>query len=270
MKSIKDSRNQWVIDSLSAAGLSPKATLVYYALLEFGTMFPSTIAQYTNLNRSTVYHTLQELVDQDLVGQFEKNKKYCYQVQKPKNLLQFIRRQINTLADNYSNTEKIMPELEALRNAVPQLPRIHFFEGPEGVENVYRDHIEQAQPYEMVGYSNVGELQKFLSKRFFFNYVKAKARLKITSRGIFPDTYKDFNYNQTVYRHISQEYWPLIKHIESDLFSYKIEISMYGTNRVSIVNFHEYVMVGIIIEDVTIHRMMRMIFDLVWNSLPTP
>jgi hypothetical protein len=121
----------------------------------------------------------------------------------------------------------------------------------------------------MVGYSNVGELQKFLSKRFFFNYVKAKARQKITSRGIFPDTYKDVNYNQTVYRSVNQKYWPLIKHVSSDLFSYKIEISMYGKNRVSIINFHEFAMVGIIIEDLTIHNMMRMIFNLVWDSLPS-
>lgn len=269
MKNIKDSRNQSVIASLETAGLSPKAAMVYYALLEFGTMFPSTIAQYTSLNRSTVYHILQDLVDQGLISQFEKNKKLCYQVQKPKNLLQFIKNQISTLNDNYQHTEKILPELESIRNAIPQLPRVHFFEGPEGVENVYRDHLEQPEPYEMVGYSNVGELQKFLSKKFFYTYVKEKANQKITSRGIFPDTYKDVNYSQTVYKHVSQKYWPLIKHIGADLFSYKIEISMYGTNRVSIINFHEYVMVGIIIEDVTIHRMMRMIFNLVWNSLPS-
>jgi hypothetical protein len=90
--------------------------------------------------------------------------------------------------------------------------------------------------------------------------------MKITSRGIFPDTYKDINYSQSVYRHINQKYWPLIKHIPRDIFSQQIEITMYGMNRISIINFNERVMVGIIIEDQAIHSTMRMIFDLVWNS----
>lgn len=119
MKSIKDSKNQNVISNLEMAGLSPKAALVYYALLEFGTMFPTTIAQYTNLNRSTVYHVVQDLVDQGLISEFEKNKKLCYQVQKPKNLLQFIKNQISNLNENYTRTEKILPELESIRNARP-------------------------------------------------------------------------------------------------------------------------------------------------------
>lgn len=41
---------------------------------------------------------------------------------------------------------------------------------------------------------------------------------------------------------------------------------MYGENKVSIVNLNKEYLTGIIIEDETIYKMMRLIFELSWES----
>jgi hypothetical protein len=41
---------------------------------------------------------------------------------------------------------------------------------------------------------------------------------------------------------------------------------VYGTNKVSITKLGNQNMIGVIIEDKIIHDMMKMIFELSWNS----
>ena len=51
-----------------------------------------------------------------------------------------------------------------LREALPV--RLRFFDGKEGVLNVYLDHVEVSKPYEMLSFSNTAELMKFITPEF--------------------------------------------------------------------------------------------------------
>ena len=55
-----------------------------------------------------------------------------------------------------------------------------------------------------------------------------------------------------------------MKFIPAEKFPYNCEITIYGKNNVSIINFQKDVLVGVIIEEKTIADMMRMIFELAW------
>ena len=54
--------------------------------------------------------------------------------------------------------------------------------------------------------------------------------------------------------------------IPKEDFPWKGDITIYGINKVSIINFSEKQLSGIIIESETIHQMMRMIFELAWKG----
>lgn len=131
---------------------------------------------------------------------------------------------------------------------------------------VYEDHVAETKPYEMLGYSNTGELLQFLPQKFLRDYVKKKERLGVRSRGFLPDTQKDQNYIKQLYRTVKKQSQPQVKYIPVEQFPYKSEITIYANNKVSIINFSEKGMMGVIIENETIYGMMRMIFELAWND----
>lgn len=256
-----------IILQLKKLGLSNKSAIVYAVLLHVGGAYPSRIAEISTLNRSTVYKVLQDLAIQGLVTEIERGKKLYYQIEKPSKLLRYVKNGIRIAEDRYDFAQRFLPDLEALSALSSHRPRIRFFEDIAGIVQVYEDHVEQKEPYEMVGYSNVSKLMNFLPKGFLREYVKKKEQIGITSRGIFPDTEKDLDYNETVYKHVKKKYWPQLQFVPAEKFTYQSEITVYGSNKISVINFQKEHPIGVIIEDQNIHNMMRMIFDLAWQGV---
>jgi len=69
-------QNPDFLKKLEKSGLSDKEALVYLSLLELGGAFPSKIAEYSGLNRSTVYMVLLNLSVRGLVNEIEKKNKF--------------------------------------------------------------------------------------------------------------------------------------------------------------------------------------------------
>lgn len=251
---------------LRKVGLSEKAALVYGAVLELGIAFPTKVAERTKLNRSTVYAVLTDLAVKGLVTEIERNRKICYQIENPGRLVNFAHRQAQLAADRVEHTKKLVPELEGLFAIIPQKPRVRFFEGLDGVLAVYEEHISEKSPYEMVAYSNVEKLMERIPERFVQRYVRKKASLGITSRAIFPDAMFSRAYDATIYRGAPKKTLVQARYIPADIFPYQGEITMYGKQKVSIINFHEDALIGVIVEDATIAGMMRMVFELAWKG----
>lgn len=253
-------------EQLEAIGLSDKAAQVYAYLIETGGAFPSAIAEATGLNRSTTYKLLVDLSIKGLVSELRKRNKLYYQVDKPEQLERFTKSQISLAKKRHEQAIRLLPDLEGLYQNIPHKPRVRFFEGTNGVQRVYEDHIAEPCGYEMVGWSNVAELQKFLAPSFLKKYILEKQALHITSRAIFPDTDPDRRYHKTVYKHLDKKYWPKCHYLSQQQFPFQSEITVYGTNKVSLINFHDTQPIGVIIEDETMHQMLRMIFECTWKG----
>ncbi|OGL88640.1 hypothetical protein A3H75_03485 [Candidatus Uhrbacteria bacterium RIFCSPLOWO2_02_FULL_51_9] len=258
--------SQQLIKDLRKVGLTDKAAAIYAAVLELGVAFPSKVAEITKLNRTTVYHVLTDLAVKGLVTELERKKKLCYQIERPGRLVAFTKSQIRLAEERAVRAKKLVPELEGLFNLIPNKPRVRFFEGIEGVLAVYEDHISERKPYEMVSYSNVEKLMKFLPERFVQEYIEKKERIGITTRAVLPDTQFSAAYNTEIYRGAPKKTLVDSRLIPADTFPYEAEITMYGENKVSIINFQKDALVGVIIEDETVAGMMRMIFELAWKG----
>lgn len=251
---------------LSRAGLSDKEAQIYAYLVESGGAFPTDIAKHTGLNRTTTYKVLDTLSIRGLVTELEKRKKYFYQAESPKSLERFASTQMTIAKRQIESLEQVMPVLEGLYNASPNKPVVRFFEGEEGVLNVYRDHVEVEKAYEMLSFSNTADLMNFLTPEFRDDYIKKKAKIGITTRAVLPDTEVDINYNETIYGKFPKKIWPEIKNIPRRDFPFKSDLTIYGGNKVSIINFNEPKFAGTIIEDQVVHDMMKMIFELAWKG----
>lgn len=254
------------VSELEKTGLSNKAARLYVALLESGGAFPSKLAEMTKLNRSTTYKILTDLAIKGLVSEITKGKKLYYQIEKPYKLERYARYNLNRARDILEHTKKIIPEIEGLYNLIPDKPKVKYFEGTEGIVSIYEDHIAVDKKYEMLGFSNTAELIRFLPKKFLDTYVKTKEKLGIVTRGITPDTQIDKNYNSAAYRKVRKTIWPELRHIPQEIFPYKIELTVYANNRVSLLKLEREHPIGIIIEDKTFHDTMKMIFELAWRG----
>jgi len=252
--------------ALRGAGLSEKGARVYLALFELGGAFPSQIAGRTKLQRSTVYEILADLSIKGLISEIEKRNKYFYTIENPKRLLRFSERSIIRAQENNEKLKEFLPELEGLYGGVTNKPIVSHFEGADGVMEIYEDHISTQKKYEMLGFVNIAELMRFLPQKKYREYAQKKERFGITSRGIIPDTSEDRAYEKLIYKSVKQKILPQVRFVLKEEFPWKGDITIYGTNKVSIINFSEQQVAGIIIESETIHKMMRMIFELAWKG----
>jgi len=261
--------DQNIAERLKKAGLSEKEALTYSALLATGGAYPSKIAEITKLNRTTIYKILETLSIRGLVTELEKKNKLFYQVEHPRNIEWYAQSQITIARRNLEQAHAILPTLEGLFSHVVNKPVVRFFEGQEGVLRVYEDHVNIDIPYEMLSWSNTSDLMKFLTEEFRNHYIKKKEKIGITTRAILPDTDIDLKYNEEVYKNLPKKIWIKHKNIPQKMFPYKSDITIYGENKVSIINFSGPQLAGTIIEDKTIHNMMVMIFELAWSGVDT-
>jgi hypothetical protein len=197
----------------------------------------------------------------------EKRNKLFYQVENPKSLDRFASSQITIAKRQKENLGQLLPILEGLYSGSPNKPVVRFFEGKEGVLEVYRSHVEVEKSYEMLSFSNTADLMELLTEKFRNNYIKKKVKLGITTRAVLPDTKLDIDYNKTIYGKFPKKIWPKIKNIPRKTFPFKSDMTIYGGNKVSIINFNEPRFAGTIIEDQVVHDMMKMIFELAWKGV---
>ena len=253
--------------TLKKLGLAEKEALIYASLLTLGGAFPSQIAEHAKLNRTTVYKILLGLSIKGLANEIKKKNKSFYQVEKPEKLLRYVRSQAALAHDRIEQAEKLIPDFEGLYAAFVDKPKILYFEGIDGILSIYQDQISTTKKYEMLAFSNASELEKVFPTKFFENYRRAKERIGITTRGIIPDTEKDTTFVSRLYEGYKKEVIPEARYVSTSEFSFKGEITIYSDNKVSIVNLNQEHLTGLIIEDATIHNMMRMIFELSWRGI---
>lgn len=251
---------------LTKIGLSDKAARIYALLFSCGGAFPSKIAEETKINRSTVYKILIDLSVKGLVTEIIKSKKIYYQIEKPQKLSRYTKDNLNRAEDMLERAKNLIPELEGLYSLIPNKPQVRFFEGVEGVRSIYEDHVSENEKYEMLAFSNTAEVVKFLSPKFLKEYIKRKEKIGITTRGITPDKNIDKKYGQLAYKNINKKIWPVLRHIKQEVFSFKIELTIYGDNKTSLLKLDKNQPVGVIIEDKIFHDTMRMIFELAWKG----
>lgn len=258
-------KNENLLKKLEKSGLSDKEALVYLALLELGGAYPSKIADYTGLNRSTVYMLLTHMSIKGLVNEIEKKNKLFYQLENPTKLVRYTKSKMSMIQDEIEHAQRILPDLLGLLSTADK-PKITYYEGIEGVLAIYATHVSVSKPYEMLAWANVREVEDLLPQNFFNDYIRTKKQKRITSRGIFPGTEIDKTFLERAYKDFKEDLMPSVRFIEAEKFPYKSEITIYGTKNVSIINLGKEKLTGVIIEDETIHGLMKMIFELSWKG----
>ena len=122
------------IDLLKTLGFSDKSAKIYLALLSLGPSSVRNLANFSNLNRGTVYDNLKWLQEKGIVNFYQKDTKQYFVAEDPEKLRLLVRNQQEELKDADLRLEKMVPELQALHNNGGERPIAKYFEEKEIAE----------------------------------------------------------------------------------------------------------------------------------------
>jgi sugar-specific transcriptional regulator TrmB len=237
---------------LEQFGLVGKKADVYLAALELGSATVIEIAKKAHIKRTTCYDILMDLETDGLISQTVKGKKRLFVGEDP----QKIQRDLKNKERLFS---EILPQLQSIHNVRGSKPKIRFYEGKEGLKEVYEDTLKHGG--EILGFASY-DVINVLGKVWADEYLRKRVKLGIHARGMIPATepmMRDFISKD-------QEQRRSTKVIDAKKYPFTIEINMYGHNRVALMSAKEEI--GLIIEGTEIHNTMKLIFQLIWDLLP--
>ncbi len=239
-------------NELKSAGLDAKEAKAYLALLELGEATMGQLVKKSKLKRTTLYDTIDSLKDDGLVSLSKRDKKIVYIAENPRKI-------IEQLDEKKASVEKMLPELLSITNALHKKPRIRYFEGIEGIKEVYKDTLRFPNQ-KLQAWVAEEMIHKFDQKFLDEYYTPRRLEKKIWAEVIAPDLP-----NIRTYKGIDTKSLRVTRLIDSNKFPFEVEISLYGRDHIGIMSFHDQL--GLIIESESISRTLKSIFALQWESL---
>ena len=234
-------------------GLTKEESKVYLSVVELGGAFVSSIARRAKVNRSTCYHTLDNLVKKGLVSSYQKGKVLHFVAEDPKRFQQIAE-------EKMERAKELIPQLQALTSTLAFKPKIRFFEGVEGVKSVFEDILNTGD--EVLGYTNVKGLGELIPE-YFRQFCHKKIKRNIKTRYIAPAVPEGVDMIDEYY---PKKYDPNLLEIlmvNPTEFNFQNEIAIYG-NKVAIISLNPDELIGLIIEGKTFSESMKSFFDLAW------
>lgn len=242
------------VTDLEDLGLSEEEAKVYMALLELGSSYVSSIAKKAGVHRVNCYHTLGNLVRKGVVSSFTKNNLKYFSVESPKIL-------VNKVEERFNKAQKLLPELLSITNALTYKPKIQYYEGLEGIKNIFEDTLGAEE--ELLGYTNLAALPNVITEEYTRDYAKQKIDAGIKTRMLSPISDEALKYLDKYYPKGFDPNLVEIFFVNPKEFMFEYEINIYG-DRVSIVSLNPDELMGMIIESPVYAKTQRAVFNLAW------
>ncbi len=116
-------------------GLTDKEACVYLAMLELGPAAVQDIAKKADVNRTTVYMLLEDLMQRGLATVSVRDKRTLYTAESPARLSHMLDTAHLDIQSKKQKLQDAMPYFLALFNAIEDKPQVRFFEGEDGISS---------------------------------------------------------------------------------------------------------------------------------------
>lgn len=238
-------------EKLSNLGLTDAEIKVYLAALELGEANIASLAKKSGVKRTTTYLVVESLKDKDMMNSLRKGSKVLFYAGDPRKLKE-------KLEERQKLLDKTIPELLAIANYLDKKPKITFFEGLGCLKDVYRDTLRYSEK-EMLAWVSE-EAFRALDQEFIDYYIQERIKKRIWVRAIAPNTPETQEYKKTEEKSLRKT-----KLADANTFPIKVEIDLYGINKIGIIAFEEKI--GLIIESEKIYTTLKSVFEMNWKLL---
>ncbi len=250
-------------EKLKKLGLSTNETKVYLAVLELGISLASTIANRSQVKRSTTYLALEHLISMGLVSEVADSKEKMFKAEDPDKLTKLTRKMRRQVIDAEIELEKLLPGLKAIQKKIIEAPKLNFYQGAEGIKNIVMEASEYPESWNYFG-SIRGWTELWTEKEFEAFAMESRELRKKVNR---PTTYLivDESYFEVK---IFQKYEPEIRQVKilKNLGKTNSGFAIYG-KKLALISLGDMPF-GAVIESAEVVDLVKMMFLFIWQSLP--
>ncbi|MEA1929564.1 MAG: helix-turn-helix domain-containing protein [Patescibacteria group bacterium] len=231
-------------------GLSEKALDLYKAAIESGVTTVAHLAQVTGIKRPTAYMQLEELITAGLMEKVKINKKTYFKASDPK-----------VLSDRLAEDKNLIEQLSIkYQEGLLHLgqPQARVLEGVSHIKELYKE-VGEANSIRI--WSNVGEIYHLFSDAYQ-KLAEQVRQNEINTREIIASGKASMRYA----KYLKQIAGPTYSFRASTFKDIENDTIVFG-NCVAIFRLHEKNIFAVRIEDSSIAKTFRAIFDMSWGGL---
>lgn len=229
---------------------------VYEGLLLSGSSSIRGIAEYTGINRGSVYESLKALIAAGLVSHVETGKSVRYLAENPEKIHEILNEKRRELQSSHSQADLYIQPLSLRQQDTRNIQFASFYDGDEGLANMLRDVLSTCR---MQGISEYRVISSPRVSNYLYNNFKHFTRERI-KQGLFV---KVLRQGQAAQAEVDLAEWRMVADYATDTECYTI---IYGT-KVSIASIDKYNHTsGIIIDSSGVAQSQLKMFEIVWNS----
>lgn len=231
-------------------GLTDQESRVYVAGLASPESTVQDLANSSGVKRTSIYSFIESMLERGFLVRKKRGKRFLYSAVDPKQLLEMERARLQELEDS------VIPGLEAIHNSRKEKPAVLYFEGVEGIKEVYADMLKERQTiYEL---EDLEYIKKVLPKSFYEYFPAERARRNIELKAISRDS--------KVTKDFIKKDMPLLRETKLvESADWKTDINIYG-NKVALMSFRTSVPYCVLIEDSHLADTLRTAWEIMWNA----
>ena len=155
-----------ISQTLEQFGLEGKKADVYLATLELGSATVIEIARKAGIKRTTCYDILLDLIGKSLVSETSKGKKRFFIGEDPETIQKKLQAKERLFSE-------ILPLLKSMHTVSGTKPKIRFYEGLEGVREVYWDILKYSGEFVAFGSEDV---VRILGEKWTEDYIVKRVK----------------------------------------------------------------------------------------------
>lgn len=240
--------------------LSQKEVEVFLGLLKLGKGTAARISRESGITRTHIYDIVKDLISKGLVSEIEERGVKTYEAVDHAGLLAFVSREQKELQKMEKKIGQMASEFNALQVGAKQKTKVRFFDGVEGVKNIYeeiRQDLQKPQaPFEVLTIFSPANLERVIPDFQYLNYPNMIGRDIVAADEFLPAYLEQMKKNANS---ISYKIWPKEKGLfPTDNIAWK--------NKIAYIDLVGYPS-GIIVENEAMVKTFTLWFEQMWGSL---
>lgn len=146
-----------ISDILKKIGLKKEESIIYETCLEFGGLPAGSIAQKTNIPRTSIYVHAEKLIQQGFMKSVKKGVSTYFIAADPEHLLEVFERQKKKIQSKEDLIRENMSLFQSLPFASVSRPKVTYYEGAHYLETLYEKVKKTKTFMAYVNISSIGE-----------------------------------------------------------------------------------------------------------------
>lgn len=232
-------------------GLTAKEASLYISVLEAGEITLARAAEKAHLKRSTVYSLVEGLKKRGVLSTTRKKGILYVSALSPRLLVEHFEHAT-------SMAKSVLPQLMNLAYASPVKPRIRFYEGVEGIEQILFEAASSKQDY-------IGFIDYALMPREIYEFIRKRVAPEREKTGTYLRLLMPVNETN---KRVLGEYRQRVEHrmVAFPLRKNHIEILLFEGSKIGFMSFVKKEMFGVVIDSEAIYVTLYDLFMLIWEQ----